>query len=65
MTVHLIHLYVTLAGLQMWVERANLGMFSPEMLLPMGLPEDVTVIALGVSNLIGKTFVLNGKTLRF
>ena len=37
------------AGLGKWVEVGNSGMFRPEMLLPMGLPREVTVIAWGVS----------------
>ncbi|KAG0437976.1 hypothetical protein HPB47_017206 [Ixodes persulcatus] len=36
-------------GLGRWVEVGNSGMFRPEMLLPMGLPEDVVVIAWGLS----------------
>ncbi|KAL2918990.1 Phenylalanyl-tRNA synthetase, beta subunit, cytoplasmic [Polyrhizophydium stewartii] len=36
-------------GLGKWVEIGNSGMFRPEMLLPMGLPEDVSVIAWGLS----------------
>lgn len=32
-----------------WVEIGNSGVFRPEMLLPMGLPEDVSVIAWGLS----------------
>ncbi|KAI9097188.1 tRNA synthetases class II core domain (F)-domain-containing protein [Phlyctochytrium arcticum] len=36
-------------GLNKWVEIGNSGMFRPEMLLPMGLPEDVSVIAWGLS----------------
>ncbi|KAK7099872.1 phenylalanine--tRNA ligase alpha subunit A-like [Littorina saxatilis] len=36
-------------GLKKWVEVGNSGVFRPEMLLPMGLPEDVTVIAWGLS----------------
>lgn len=36
-------------GLDKWVEVGNSGMFRPEMLLPMGLPEDVSVIAWGLS----------------
>ncbi|NXR08970.1 SYFA ligase, partial [Semnornis frantzii] len=36
-------------GLQRWVEVGNSGCFRPEMLLPMGLPENVTVIAWGLS----------------
>ncbi|KAK2174551.1 hypothetical protein NP493_791g01053 [Ridgeia piscesae] len=36
-------------GLKKWVEIGNSGVFRPEMLLPMGLPEDVSVIAWGLS----------------
>nr|XP_042906092.1 phenylalanine--tRNA ligase alpha subunit [Parasteatoda tepidariorum] len=36
-------------GLKKWVEIGNSGMFRPEMLLPMGLPPDVSVIAWGLS----------------
>lgn len=36
-------------GLARWIEIGNSGMFRPEMLLPMGLPEDVNVIAWGLS----------------
>ncbi|KAJ3088994.1 hypothetical protein HK102_007446 [Quaeritorhiza haematococci] len=36
-------------GLNKWVEIGNSGMFRPEMLLPMGLPPDVSVIAWGLS----------------
>ncbi|KAG1701704.1 Phenylalanine--tRNA ligase alpha subunit A [Nymphon striatum] len=36
-------------GLQKWVELGNSGIFRPEMLLPMGLPPNVTVIAWGLS----------------
>ena len=36
-------------GLQKWVEVGNSGVFRPEMLLPMGLPENVSVIAWGLS----------------
>lgn len=32
-----------------WIEVGNSGMFRPEMLRPMGLPEDVRVIAWGLS----------------
>ncbi|KAL4090587.1 hypothetical protein QTP88_025391 [Uroleucon formosanum] len=32
-------------GLKKWIEIGNSGMFSPEMLLPMGLPEKINVIA--------------------
>jgi phenylalanyl-tRNA synthetase alpha chain len=35
--------------LKRWVELGNSGMFRPEMLLPMGLPPDVRVIAWGLS----------------
>ncbi|KAG6546289.1 hypothetical protein Mapa_012329 [Marchantia paleacea] len=35
--------------LKKWVEIGNSGMFRPEMLLPMGLPPDVNVIAWGLS----------------
>jgi len=36
-------------GLKKWVEIGNSGVFRPEMLLPMGLPPDVRVIAWGLS----------------
>ena len=36
-------------GLGKWVEVGNSGIFRPEMLLPMGLPPDVNVIAWGLS----------------
>uniref|UniRef100_A0A6M2DTV0 phenylalanine--tRNA ligase n=1 Tax=Xenopsylla cheopis TaxID=163159 RepID=A0A6M2DTV0_XENCH len=36
-------------GLGKWIEVGNSGIFRPEMLLPMGLPEDVNVIAWGLS----------------
>jgi len=36
-------------GLGKWVEIGNSGIFRPEMLLPMGLPSDVNVIAWGLS----------------
>lgn len=36
-------------GLKKWVEVGNSGMFRPEMLLPMGIPKDVRVIAWGLS----------------
>jgi phenylalanyl-tRNA synthetase alpha chain len=36
-------------GLKRWVEIGNSGVFRPEMLLPMGLPSDVSVIAWGLS----------------
>lgn len=35
--------------LKKWTEIGNSGIFRPEMLRPMGLPEDVTVIAWGLS----------------
>ncbi|CAI9765512.1 unnamed protein product [Fraxinus pennsylvanica] len=46
-------------GLRKWVEIGNSGMFRPEMLLPMGLPEDVQVIAWGLS-LERPTMILYG-----
>jgi phenylalanyl-tRNA synthetase alpha chain len=36
-------------GFKKYVEIGNSGIFRPEMLLPMGLPEDVSVIAWGLS----------------
>lgn len=36
-------------GLGKWIEVGNSGVFRPEMLLPMGLPEKVNVIAWGLS----------------
>ncbi|XP_060527125.1 phenylalanine--tRNA ligase alpha subunit [Cylas formicarius] len=36
-------------GLKKWIEIGNSGIFRPEMLSPMGLPKDVTVIAWGLS----------------
>jgi phenylalanyl-tRNA synthetase alpha chain len=36
-------------GLKRWVEVGNSGIFRPEMLLPMGLPPDVRVLAWGLS----------------
>ncbi|XP_012681262.1 phenylalanine--tRNA ligase alpha subunit isoform X2 [Clupea harengus] len=36
-------------GLKKWVEVGNSGVFRPEMLLPMGIPEEVSVIAWGLS----------------
>jgi len=36
-------------GLGKWMELGNSGIFRPEMLLPMGLPPDVNVIAWGLS----------------
>jgi phenylalanyl-tRNA synthetase alpha chain len=36
-------------GLKRWVEIGNSGVFRPEMLLPMGLPAGIRVIAWGLS----------------
>jgi len=36
-------------GLQKWIEIGNSGIFRPEMLLPMGLPRNVSVLAWGLS----------------
>lgn len=36
-------------GLDKWIEVGNSGIFRPEMLLPMGLPPNVNVIAWGLS----------------
>lgn len=36
-------------GLNKWIEVGNSGVFRPEMLLPMGLPNNVNVIAWGLS----------------
>jgi len=36
-------------GLKKWIEIGNSGIFRPEMLLPMGLPKNVNVIAWGLS----------------
>ena len=36
-------------GLKKVIEIGNSGVFRPEMLRPMGLPEDTTVIAWGLS----------------
>lgn len=46
-------------GLKKWVEIGNSGVFRPEMLLPMGLPEGVSVIAWGLS-LERPTMILYG-----
>jgi phenylalanyl-tRNA synthetase alpha chain len=46
-------------GFKKWVEIGNSGMFRPEMLQPMGLPEDVQVIAWGLS-LERPTMILYG-----
>ena len=45
--------------LDKWMEVGNSGMFRPEMLRPMGLPEDVNVIAWGLS-LERPTMILYG-----
>ncbi|KXZ54325.1 hypothetical protein GPECTOR_5g409 [Gonium pectorale] len=45
--------------LNKWMEVGNSGMFRPEMLRPMGLPEDVNVIAWGLS-LERPTMILYG-----
>jgi hypothetical protein len=39
----------SIQGLNKWVEIGNSGVIRPEMLLPMGLPSDVVVIAWGLS----------------
>lgn len=36
-------------GLGKWIEIGNSGMFRPEMLRPMGLPENVRVLGFGLS----------------
>jgi len=36
-------------GLKKWVEVGNSGIFRPEMLIPMGIPKDVKVLAWGLS----------------
>ncbi|MCL7047310.1 hypothetical protein MKW94_021332 [Papaver nudicaule] len=46
-------------GLKEWVEVGNSGMIRPEMLLQMGLPEDVTCIAWALS-LESLTMILYG-----
>ncbi|XP_022155502.1 phenylalanine--tRNA ligase alpha subunit, cytoplasmic [Momordica charantia] len=46
-------------GLKKWVEVGNSGIFRPEMLLPMGFPDDVRVIAWGLS-LERPTMILYG-----
>uniref|UniRef100_A0A673CM90 phenylalanine--tRNA ligase n=1 Tax=Sphaeramia orbicularis TaxID=375764 RepID=A0A673CM90_9TELE len=45
----ILHQFFTKLGLKKWVEVGNSGIFRPEMLLPMGLPEGVSVIAWGLS----------------
>lgn len=46
-------------GLGKWMEVGNSGMFRPEMLRPMGIPEGVNVIAWGLS-LERPTMILYG-----
>lgn len=46
-------------GLKRWIEIGNSGVFRPEMLRPMGLPEGVSVIAWGLS-LERPTMILYG-----
>lgn len=46
-------------GLKKWVEVGNSGIFRPELLMPMGLPKRVTVIAWGLS-LERPTMILYG-----
>ncbi|KAJ9152697.1 hypothetical protein P3X46_026233 [Hevea brasiliensis] len=46
-------------GFGKWVEIGNSGMFRPEMLRPMGFPEDVSVVAWGLS-LERPTMILYG-----
>jgi phenylalanyl-tRNA synthetase alpha chain len=36
-------------GLNKWTEIGNSGIFRPEMIRPMGMPADVSVIACGLS----------------
>ena len=52
-------IFVYHPGLQKWLEIGNSGTFRPEMLRPMGLPEDVKVIAWGLS-LERPTMILYG-----
>ena len=47
-------------GLKKWVEVGNSGVFRPEMLLPMGLPENVSVIAWGLS--LERLLMCHGRT---
>jgi len=48
-TEPLLEIYGFHPQLKRWVEIGNSGMFRPEMLKPMGLPDDVCVIAWGLS----------------
>ena len=50
------------AGLKRWIELGNSGVFRPEMLRPMGLPENVTVIAWGISLERPTTFATSAGT---
>lgn len=48
--IYILVIYVNMySGLGKWVEVGNSGVFRPEMLLPMGLPENLSVIAWGLS----------------
>lgn len=51
-------------GLGKWVEIGNSGIFRPEMLLPMGIPEGVNVIAWGLSleRWVKMFYIVNFKT---
>ena len=42
-------MYLLALGLKKWIEVGNSGVFRPEMLLPMGLLPNVSVIAWGLS----------------
>ena len=52
-------IFVFHPGLGKWLEIGNSGIFRPEMLRPMGLPEDIKVIAWGLS-LERPTMILYG-----
>ena len=43
------HICLLVLVIQFWAGTTSSGIFRPEMLRPMGLPEDVTVIAWGLS----------------
>uniref|UniRef100_A0A671K2S9 Phenylalanine--tRNA ligase alpha subunit n=1 Tax=Sinocyclocheilus anshuiensis TaxID=1608454 RepID=A0A671K2S9_9TELE len=47
--IHSKHIFQIIFCLKKWVEVGNSGVFRPEMLLPMGLPKGVSVIAWGLS----------------
>lgn len=55
LSAHLLLLYTAVHCVDGWPQVGNSGMFRPEMLRPMGLPEDVNVIAWGLS-LVGAGF---------